>query len=361
MQLNNLQIRDVILHEVHKRGNDREPIQPDYGTAVEQLEPEALDALSERVHAAMTSPTRCVEMAITRSGPESMIGLAAELVESDLANYIRLSCGVADKLTQEQQSRQIPGGVLVVFRGSTGAPARRLIGVIKAEIHTGFTREKNDEGPKLKFLKQLMLTAQTKLYKIGLFVEERPHAVGELQNRWEAHIYDETLTMGNRDGAAKYFYEGFLGLGFPASSARQTKRFHEYTKTFIQELNVEEEEKVVLFNALVTYLKADQTPTVGTEAFATAYFGDEAIQDAYRVHMAQKGFPDEPVNKDISDLRSALRTRQLRFHNKIRVSGPADEFERLVEIRSVDGDEDAEGRRPQWTQLTIKDRISGQD
>ena len=361
MRLDNLQVHEVILHEVFRRGNDREAITPLYGEATENLGNEAKDALCDRIVTAMTSSTRCVQMAVTRTGAESMIAKVMALVDSDEINYIRLSKGVADKLTEEQQSRQIPGGVLVVFRGEAGVPARRLVGVIKAEIHNGFTRENGEQGPSLKFLTQLMLTAQTKLYKIGFFIEEAPHAVGEPEQRWEAHIYDETLTMGNRDGAAKYFYEGFLGLGFPASSARQTKQFHEHTKTFIQGLRLEEEDKIVLFNALVTYLKADQTPTVGIDAFATAYFGDEAIKDAYRDHMRSKGFPDTPVNKDISDLKSSLRTRRLSFHNKIRVSGPADEFEKLVVIRLVDGEPDSAGRAQQWTELTIKDRISDQD
>lgn len=361
MKLDNLQVRDVVLHEVFRRGNDREAITPSYGEAVEILEDDAKDALCDRIVTAMTSPTRCVQMAITRTGAESMIARVLGLVSADQANYIRVSKGVADKLTEEQQSRQIPGGVLVVFRGEAGVPARRVVGTIKAEIHNGFTREKGEQGATLKFLTQLMLTAQTKLYKIGLFIEESPHAVGGPEQQWAAHIYDETLTMGNRDGAAKYFYEGFLGLGFPASSARQTKQFHEHTKTFIQSLRLEEEDKIVLFNALVTYLKADQTPTVGVDAFATAYFGDDAIKDAYRDHMRSKGFPETPVNKDVTDLKSSLRTRRLSFHNKIRVSGPADEFEKMVVIRLVDGDPDEAGHSQQWTQLTIKDRISDQD
>jgi len=361
MELMNLQVQDVILHEVFKRGNDQAIVRPEYGAETEDLTAEALDALRDRVVAAMTSSTRCVLMSITKSSPESMVSRVAALISGDAALYQRESCGVADKLADEQKFRNIPGGVVVIFRGTAGAPARRLVGIIKAEVHNGFMREKEQDGKAtLKFLKSLMLTAQTKLYKIGLFVETAPdHA--DLAQRWSPYIYDENLTVANRYEAAKYFYDGFLGLGFPESSARQTRQFHEHTKTFIQSMNVPEEEKVVLHNALVTYLKADQTPTVGIASFAESYFGDVDVQEAYSAHMIAQGFPEVPVNKDLRDLDSALRLRRLNFHNKVKVSGPAAEFEKLVKIELIDGDPDAAGVPSKWTRLTIKDRISGQD
>lgn len=362
MNISNLQVTELILHEVFKRGLDPEPIPPDYGTALENLDFEALDALHDRIITAMTSSTRCVQMAITKDGPDSMVERTIAIADAPNASeFIRVSCGVADKLTEEQKSRQIPGGVLVVFRGTVNYPPQKVVGVIKAEVHNGFTREPGTHGHKLKFLNKLMLTAQTKLYKIGIFVESAPFAVGAPASRWEAYIYDETLTMGNREGAAKYFYEGFLGLGFPQSSARQTKKFHEHTKTFIQGLAIDEEEKIVMFNALVTYLKADQSPTVGVTAFADAYIADPVLKDAYHAHMISKEFPTTPISKDISDLKTALKIRNLRFHSKIRLTGPAEEFESLVDISIIDGDRDPTGYTPKWTKVIIKDRLSSQD
>lgn len=362
MNISNLQVTELILHEVFKRGVNPEPLPPDYGTSLENLDFEALDALHDRIITAMTSSTRCVQMAITNEAAGSMIERAISIASArDATEFIRLSCGVADKLADEQKSRQIPGGVLVVFRGTVNHPPQKIVGLIKAEVHNGFTREVGIDGQKLKFLTKLMLTTQTKLYKIGFFVESAPFAVGAPASRWEAYIYDETLTMGNREGAAKYFYEGLLGLGFPQSSARQTKKFHEHTKTFIQSLAIDEEEKIIMFNALVTYLKADQSPTVGVTAFADAYIADVEMKDAYHSHMVSKEFPVTPISKDISDLKSVLRIRSLRFHSKIRLTGPADEFESLVDIKVIDGERDQTGHSPKWTQIIIKDRLSGQD
>lgn len=365
MELINLKIEKVILHEIFKRLPNGDRVAPDCGDEVEDLDGEAVTALIDRVYTAMTSSTRCVQMSITNWTPESMVSRAAALIDNDLALYIENSKLVAEKLAHDQKARNLPGGVLVMFTGSAGVPERRILGIIKAEVYNGFMRDKTDGDakPKMKFLKSLMLTAQTKLYKVGLFCEPMAGAAGDaFPLGWDAYIYDDTLTIANRYGAAKYFYDGFLGLGFPESSARQTKQFHDLTKQFIQALNKPEEDKIVLHNALVTYLKADQLPTVGIASFGDTYFGELEIQDAYRAFMVDKGFTVQPINKDISDLDSALKLRRITFGNKVRVTGPASAFESQLLIKRIDGTPDPQnGIVPKWTEIIIKDRITGQE
>ncbi len=360
MDLINLQLGRVILHEVFKRTDERMKVDPQYGVGIEALDGTALDALRERIVAAMSRSERCIEMTISKSDVSSMVATAGGLANADERLYVLQSRRVADLLAEAQRSRTIPGGIVVVFTGSFGVPTRRVVGVIKAEVHTGFQRDLSDGRLILKFLDKLLLTPQTKLYKIGLFVEEEAeHA--NLVEAWRAFIYDEAMTVRDRYGAAHYFYDGFLGLSYPASSARQTKQFHDLTKTFIQSMNVPEEDKVSLHNALVTYLKVDQSPTVEVTAFGTHYFGDPAIQDSYGTFMTEKGFPDTAVYKDLTDVERSLRLRRLVFRNQVRVIAPAEGFDDLVKIEAIDGESDTQGNVPRWTRVTIKDRIANQE
>lgn len=359
MDLQNLAIERVILHEVFRRNDDRLRIQPLYGEELEALDAPALDALCDRVIAAMSRSDRCIEMTIANVAVNSMASVVSQLVDADDAVFIRHSRQVADFLADAQKSRAIPGGVVVAFSGSFGAPRKRIVGVIKAEVHTGFMRDQADGRFILKFLDKLLLTPQTKLYKIGLFVEHNPGAP-TFDQGWKAYIYDEMMTVRDRYGAAQYFYEGFLGLAFPESSARHTKQFHDLTKNFIQSMGVPEEEKIALHNALVTYLKVDQSPTVEVTAFATAYFGDPELQDAYEKYMTHEGFPDTAVNKDLADVQSSLRTRRLVFRNQVRLIAPAEGFDDLIKIEVTDGEQNGNGEVPKWTKVTIKDRIAAQ-
>ena len=361
MELINLQLSRVMIHEVFQRADDRAQVPPRYGTALERLDADAIDALRNRVVSAIGSPAKCIQMAIQVGAAGSMCALAESLADADDVLFVQQSRLVADSLAVAQKSRNIPGGIVIVFSGSAGGPAKRLVGVIKAEVHSGFTREEQQGALALKFLKNLLLTAQTKLYKIGLFVEITPRAVQPLPAGWDAFVYDETLTLANRYGAAQYFYEGFLGTAFPESSARQTKQFHDLTKGFIRGMNIAEPEKAVLHNALVTYLKADQAATVSVTAFGQTYLATGDLQDAYREYMSAADFPMQAVNKDLSDVNNALRIRRLVFRNQVKVTAPAEGFDNLIQIQVIEHDQDGNELTPRWTQLTVKADITGQE
>ena len=361
MELIDLRLSRVIIHEVFQRTNDRTKVTPQLGTTLEHLDGDAIDALRNRIVSAAASPAKCLQMDIEKAGAGSMFSMAEQMADADEALFIDRSQRVADLLADAQKSRNIPGGILITFSGSAGVPARRLIGVIKAEVHNGFTREQAGGVFTLKFLNNLLLTAQTKLYKIGLFVEATPEATVEAVRRWSSYIYDEQLTLSNRDGAAQYFYVGFLGCKFMESSARNTKKFHDLTKKFIQDMDIPETERIVLINALVTYLKADQSPTVSTAAFGEAYIAEGEVRDAYARHMRDSDFPVVAVAKDLADVNSSLRLRKLIFRNQVRLTAPAEGFEDLVTIEFVEGDAVVQGEPTRWTRITVKADISGQE
>ncbi len=358
MDLQNLRVTRVVLHEIHRRTNERQRVDPSYGTELEQLEPDALDALRDRVIVAMSRNERCMQMDLIPNAP--MVPIIEGLIDGDGQLFVRESRNLADALADAQTRRDIPGGILVAFTGTVGVPARRFVGIIKAEVHTGFLREPRDGRLALRFLDKLLLTPQTKLYKIGMYIEANPRAA-EPSRKWQAFLYDDAMSPRDRFAAAQYFYESFLGLTFPESSARQTKAFHDLTKRFITDLGIPEEEKVTLHNALVTYLRADQSPTVNVETFADSYFGTAEIHDAYSAFMHSRGFPENGVPKDLGDVQSALRLRKLLFPRNVRLTAPPDAFQDLVLIRTVDGDRQPDGTRPTWTLVTIKDRLMGQE
>lgn len=334
---------------------------PDYGTSLVTLNPQGVDAFCSRIMDAMGRASRALEMTIVQTDASSACLLADQLVDLDDALFVANSSAAANKLTSAQGRRGLPGGILVVFTGCAGHPSKRMVGFIKAEMHSGFTRQQNANGSiSFQFLTNLLLTPQTKLYKIGIFVESDPTAT-ELQNEWRAFIYDDQISASNKLSAAQYFYEGFLGCAFPETSARQTREFHDYTKDFIKRIDLPEEQKIDLHNALVTYLKVDQTPTVQTSVFAQSYFDDPVLRDAYGQFMAQKGFPEAAIHKDLSDVATALRYRKVSFSNDIKLIVPADKFESMIRMEAIEGDVDGHGVVPIWTRITVRDRIRNQE
>lgn len=365
MSFENLSIGRLIIHEVFARGVDKAMVQPIYGTQLLELPQDARDALQARITNALGKSSHGVEMTIRENGPESTWHKAKEIIEAqgNDTQFINLSQNIASKLAAAQINRTIPGGIVVVIDGTCGNPSRSFMCVIKAEPHGGFTKRQEGGHLTLEYIKELILTPQAKLYKIGAFLRQDAAAATaqDPSSGWTGFLFDDLITQGNKLTAAQYFYESFLGLAFPTNSAFQTKQFHTLTKDFIRNANVAPEKKVDLLNALTTYLKTDQAATIQVQAFSESYLGDPILQDAYTAYMQQKDFPTAAIHKDLSEVQSQLRLRKLTFGHNIKLTAPADQFENYVRIESIDGEADEHGNVPRWTKITVRDHLRDQE
>lgn len=355
MAFENLNIRRVVLHEVFKRRHDGALITPRYATQLINLPPDAMDVFRERVVDAMGTASQSMQMEIADAGADSAVALASSLIATADPGFLSDSSKFADKLASAQMSKSLPGGILVVFDGSVQAAGYPLVGVIKAEKQTGFRQG----GTSLQFLKDLILTPASKLYKIGIFVREGA-PTAQLPLDWNAFVYDSHMTSANRDGAAKYFFEHFLGCRIPQNSAYLTRAFFEHTRDFVRQLPFEPEVKDDLLTSLYTYLKVDQTPTIQVSAFSTTYLPPDC-QDDYRAFMENKHFPMNAVQKDPAELKAQLRKRRIRFTGSIELTGPPESFKELISIETFPADGPVDGQPSEWTRITIRDRIRGQE
>ncbi len=355
MDLQNLTITRLIFHEVFKKKDDGQAVAPAYGAQLLTLNADAMGELRTRIVTATGSQSQSMEMTIARSDEGSCVKLAEDLLDAaGDTEFVQASRRAADMLTAAQDRRP-PGGVLAVFSGSCGAPARPIVGFIKAELHGGFRRAPNLS---VEYIKSLFMTPQTKLYKIGLF--QRSGGPGHpLPSGWTAAVYDSLMSTSNPDNAAFYFYSSFLGLQLPDSAPRMTRRFYEGTKEFIQNANISEEQKTDLLTSLYSYLKVDTSATVQTAAFASNYFAPE-LQDAYTQYMTALEFPNTAIPKDISQLNLRLEKRRIEFSRQVKLTGPSQAFEDLVTIETINQDGSA-SPNGEWTRITVRDRIREQE
>lgn len=366
MIFQNLTIQRTIIHEVFKRTDGPTPLEPRYATAVIELSTDARDALQQRITAALGHASHGVEMRIRRTGEESIWARTKQILRpaTEHAAFITASQAITASLANAQTNRTIPGGVVVVVQGTAGYPPSPMTCIIKAEPHAGFTRKISQAGElELEFLKDLILTPQSKLYKIGAFLIADPVAATDEQPTlgWRAFIFDDQITAGNKQTAAQYFYETFLGLGFPENSAWQTKQFHTLTKEFIRGANIPEETKSDLLGALTTYLKVDQSATIQVDQFAESYMQAPELKDSYSAYMQVKNFPIEAIFKDISEVKNVLRDRKVTFNGNIRLTGPVEQFQDRVKMRVIDGEALPNGSVPKWTEIIVRDQIKDQE
>lgn len=351
MPLENLNVARVCLHEVYKRTDDRNVVPPSFATGLLDLDDRGLAAFEARVVAAFRSGAKCMEMTINEIDETSVAARGVAMVGVSDNQFVRRSRAFAEMLASAQTSRQYPGGLVVVFDGTVGNPATRFFGIMKAEMHEGFVKRADMQAT---FVDSLFLSPKTKLYKIGLFVANDVR-VRDLPDGWTATVYDAQLTAVQRDSAALYFHESFLGLTVPENSAQQTKIFFQKTKEFIAEAAIDEDQRVGLHNSLYTYLKHDRSPTIQVSRFADAYMPDDVAMD-YQRYMRRERFPVGAVQKDLTEISGRLRTRRLRFANRITLTGPADAINEFVSVEEIRGE-----RGASWTRITVRSQLESQD
>ena len=352
-QLANLNINKIIVHHVFKRNEDRAIVTPRFSNDFTDLDPVGIATLQERVTEALGNDSYCIEMTIEKDSAGSVYDLCNKMIDADDSVFKKTSKELATNLANAQSTRRIPGGILVVFSGTVGPNDSKYIGIIKAELHEGFSLLEKPRKLLIEFISNLLLTPQQKLYKIAMLILKGSNSTAEIRTPadFEVLVYDHNMTRAETRQAALYFYDQFLGCTFSPSAKKLTSDFYVYTKQFINSLPHSNETKVDLNTSLYTYLKVAQSNVVDAAEYANNYFPVE-IRDDYLHHLKDKSFPLNAIPKDITYLKYKLQRRNLKFTSDVKINAPAERFSELVKIQSSDGDA---------TNVVIKGRLERED
>ncbi|WP_330925251.1 nucleoid-associated protein [Candidatus Sororendozoicomonas aggregata] len=326
----NFNLNRIILHNVYAP-NGKERTEPGISKELIALDDKALGKLEERLTAVLGRGSHCMEMEIANISESGCFAKACKIMHTSDSDFIRFSEAFAHKHTEAHTSTRWPGGALVILDGTVGvSPERHCLIIIKAERQEGFKQEKNT----MEYLENLLLTPQTKLYKVGVFVELADGAsraddvdVGQ----FSVFIFDRNMIGGDERRAAKYFYDDFLGLRTPYKAEHQTREFFELTTKFIDESELDQRQKFDLHNALYTYLKTDQSNVVEVSGFAKHYL-QAGTRDDYERYMRKEGFSNSAVLKDTSLLGKKLKIRRMQFSSDVTVAAPTDKFQSSIKV-----------------------------
>lgn len=353
--LENLRIGRIAVHEVHRRDDQRRIVQPGYATSLENLDVAARDAFRNRVVDALSARSKCLEMDIVRSGENTFVGDANEAIACDDNQFLQYSRRFADRLAETQTSQQIPGGMLIVFTGTTGQLSNPFVAVIKAEIQDGFRRRRDGEAVITEFINDLFLTKATRLYKIGLMVRSQNN--GPDPHVWRALVFDHQIQQSHREGAALYFYESYLGCRLPEDSAYETARFFNLTREFVNKSVTDRDQRHDIVDALYTFVKTDQDPTFTAEEFNERYVPQD-LRERYENFMTVSKFPARAVVRDTQQLSRRLKRRRFKYGSDIEFSiSPEALAEDRAEISIIPAPEEPDGV---WTRIIVKVPFSGE-
>ncbi|WP_289128278.1 nucleoid-associated protein [uncultured Clostridium sp.] len=333
MDFSNVKIQRIVIHEIFKLGENKEVIPPRYANKLSNLDISGKNVLQERIVSAIGSDSRSIEMEIVECNEESCVSIVNDLINVGDDEFIEVSKRIALKLANTQNNRKIPGGIVVIVQGTCGGQvSKKFVAIIKAELHSGFTR---DDSIALQFISELLLTPQQKLYKIAAFIEDDTDTRKRLNERFSLTVYDNNMKKAETKELATYFYATFLGSEFKKNSKYITSNFYDYTKRFINGLDISDEEKIDLNSSLRTYVKSEINTTISVDEFASEYLSED-FRDEYKSKMEELNIPLTTISKDTTYLKNKLRERRIKFTNDFTLVGPEDKFSDSIKVIEPD-------------------------
>lgn len=336
MDFCNLKINRIIIHEIFKRNLEKEIVKPKYSESLSKLDDKGMEVLADRIINSVGSNAYSMEMEIVNCQINSCVEIANRLIDNNQDNdFIDNSKLIAYKLAEAQTTRRTPGGIILVFDGTIGLSNKNIIGIIKAEIHSGFTRNNLTNDMVLRYISDLLLTPEQKLYKVALFIEDNTDKRLKLNERYLSYIYDHNMKRAETKDAATYFYSTFLGCNFKKDSKIVTRDFYECSREFINSLEVSDEKKFDMNMQLYSYMKSSINTTISIDDFANDNFPIE-MRDTYEQHMKEKNIPNTLIRKDNKYIENRLKQRKIKFSNQISITGPSEKFKELIEVISCD-------------------------
>src|ERR1700739_4196981 len=116
----NLRIQKIVIHEIFKRNDDGSLATPRYNEELTGLDQMGLQTLQNRIVNALGDNSHSIEMDVVDHSQDSAFQLGSMLLNSDGREFIDFSKRLSLKLAEKQNSRTIPGGVVLIFAGTTG-------------------------------------------------------------------------------------------------------------------------------------------------------------------------------------------------------------------------------------------------
>ncbi|MDL5246624.1 nucleoid-associated protein [Leptospira weilii] len=336
MKFNNLKVNDIVIHQIFKRTDQTNIVDPFISKKPTILPEKGLEEFRSRIIEACGDESHSSVMEIKKDSEESTFQQSAMILRDDIDEFVKKSSFFAHKLTEAQSSRRYPGGLIVVFRGTVGSSYQQFVGLLKAEAQHGFSKKETKDSLILEYFDDLVLTPAQKYYKLGIFVEQNKTKSKGLRDKkdFSAIVYDYKMTARETRLGSIYFYETFLGCEFSPSDKKLTQDFYENTREFIKQKYDDTEERVDCFNSLYVYLKVDKGGHVSTKDFGDKYIKEEH-KDDYVNHMKNNKFPARSVNKDLAYIQNKLKRRSMRFTSKVSITAPAAQFNELVQINGI--------------------------
>jgi hypothetical protein len=211
----------------------------------------------------------------------------------------------------------------------------RAIGILKLEKEEGVRlRETTHHGLRtfdVSYIRDLILTRKTKLFKIGFFFPPPDSPSDDPEGR----VCDEQRGYLPRTEVAGFFLETFLGCRLVDDPRIATKQFFLAAQDFINEHIEDPVERTEILNHLLSEVTNRRT-RINVLDFARASLSAQKRQP-FLSYLAEHGVDGQTIAKDITLIEAQTKKMAMEFYNGISVVGSVEAFGESVKVDRARG------------------------
>lgn len=222
-------IENIIVHSIprHKKGDFS--IEPEYSEQESSL-PDGLRVFFKDKVIQSLQSNKELRVCYDVESVSPVSTYINQIISSNGADFVEQS-KLMTKYLFEIQDGQNASGILVVIFGKINNQNACII--IKLERDEGAQLELDPKTKSfnIKDVKDLMLTRKTKIYKVGLFVDKSVFKI-----KYDGSTADLQIDPKTKKEVTTWFIEKFLGCVPLADPRTTTKKFYDFTTTYIQSI-----------------------------------------------------------------------------------------------------------------------------
>jgi hypothetical protein len=333
MNISSLAIEEAIIHEITDRV--LAPPRPPELLLSQALSP-LDDDLREYFQARIAESLRLAAFPVVadpdRESPTP--DLVHQQFSDVQADFVELSKALARHLFEAQQKVRSSPGLLVISRGSLDTGP--CIAILKLQKQEGLNLEpvgqRGSETYSLEHLHRLMLTNETRVFKVALFEREGVIEADDIY----ALVSDKQRFSSPEKRMADFFLQKFLGCRLRDDPAQTTNSYFVRVEKFLNERIGSPEKRARYHRALLTDLTS-QANMVMPRNFANEQL-EEEDRRAFLDFVQAGSVSVSRFEKNTELIETRLREEEYVLESGIRVRGSQDAFDKHADIAERDGE-----------------------
>lgn len=317
-------IKNIIVHSIPKHRKGDLSVEPQYSEQESSL-PDGLRIFFKEKIIQSLGSNKELRVCYNADSVSPVSGYINQVISSNGVDLIEQS-KLMTKYLFEIQNGQNAAGILVVIYGTINDSNTCII--IKLERDEGAQLELDPKTNSfnIKDVQNLMLTKKTKIYKVGLFVNKAAFKI-----KFDGSTADLQIDPKIKKVVTTWFIEDFLGCVPLESPKTTTKKFYDYTTTYIQ--TVEDPIKKAKYTQdLNSYLQKN-SQKISAKEFADDYM-ETADKDKYIKYLKEKNFKMSEFTKDNDYVNNKIKTITMLFENGIAIVGKKGTFDKNVKLEN---------------------------